>query len=199
MPPGTPGRCSRFDSGAPLVKSIAKRGAIGLGRLAVAGFLLLAAAVAAAILVPAALGYDRYVITTGSMSPAIEPGSLVIEERVPSESLRVGDVITYEPPPGRGPGGLVTHRIHSTGRDDRGVRTFRTKGDANAKPDTWLFVLDESTQARVALDVPFVGYVVAALGDRNVRMLAIALPALLIALAQLATLWREAAEEVRAS
>jgi signal peptidase len=180
------------------MRSIAQRGALRLGRLIVTAFLLVALAVAAGILVPAALGYDRYVITSGSMSPAIEPGALVLEERVPTTSLQVGDVITYEPPAGRGPGGLVTHRIHSTGRDDRGVRTLRTKGDANAKPDPWRFVLDEPVQARVAMDIPYIGYAVAALGDRDVRVLAIGLPALLIALWQIAALWRETGDEARA-
>ena len=62
----------------------------------------------AALLVPAALGYDRYVITGGSMEPTIPLGSLAYAEVVPTGELRVGDVITYVPPGKPRP---VTHRI----------------------------------------------------------------------------------------
>ena len=52
------------------------------------------------------------------------------------KSLKVGDVITYRPPPKSGPEGLVTHRIRSIGRDPKTkAPVFRTKGDANAVAD----------------------------------------------------------------
>ena len=66
---------------------------------------------------------------------------------------------------------------------------------SNAKADPWTFELHRRTQARVAFHVPYVGYVLSALSIRWVRMLAIGLPALLIALSLLAGLWREAGEE----
>ena len=51
--------------------------------------------------------------------------------------------------------------------------------------DPWTFSLDEATQARVAFHVPYVGYVLSALAIRQVRMVLIGLPALLIAFAVL--------------
>ena len=62
----------------------------------------------------------------------------------------MGDVITYRPPPGAGPDGLVTHRIAAITRDERGARVFRTKGDANPAADPWTFTLSGERQARVA-------------------------------------------------
>ena len=40
--------------------------------------------------------------------------------------------------------------------------------------------------------VPYVGFPVAALSDRRLRMLIVGLPALLIAVSSLAALWRDA-------
>lgn len=152
---------------------------------------------AAAVLVPAVLGYERYVITSGSMTGTYDRGSLLYGKDVPTASLRVGDVITYSPPRPVGDGGLVTHRIAWIGRDADGTRAFRTKGDANSVADPWRFTLDRPTQARAAFHVPYVGFALSALGVRSLRMLLIGLPALLIAVAILARLWRDAGAELR--
>jgi hypothetical protein len=47
--------------------------------------------------------------------------------------------------------------------------------------------------------VPYVGYGIAALSARRVRMVVIGLPALLIAIGVLAGLWRDSGAEARAS
>ena len=148
-------------------------------------------ALASLLLLAAALGYGRYVITSGSMAGTADRGSLLFAKPVPVADLRIGDVIVYEPPPGAGPGGLVAHRIVWSGRDAAGLRTFRTKGDANRSADPWTFTLREREQARSAFVVPYVGYGLAALGVRELRMLLIGLPALLIGLAVAVDLWRE--------
>jgi signal peptidase len=152
-------------------------------------------ALAAATAIPAALGMEHYVIVGGSMTGTIDRGSIVFEKPVPVSALRVGDVITYTPPAGEGPGGLVTHRIFSIHRSPAGSRLFRTKGDANQSADPWHFTLDTPTQPRVLAHVPYLGYLLAALEIRWVRMLAIGVPALLIAISVLAGLVTEARDE----
>jgi signal peptidase I len=149
-----------------------------------------------AVLVPALLGLQRYVITGGSMTGTYDRGALLYDRVVPTSSLRAGDVITYTPPPGSGPAGLVTHRIASIATGSDGRRVFRTKGDANAAADPWTFRLDNRTQARAAFHLPYVGFGLAALGDRRVRMVVIGVPALLLAISVLVDLWREAAATV---
>jgi len=163
--------------------------------------LALAAAVCVALgavtLAPAALGLDHYVIVSGSMTGTYDRGSVVFDEQVPSYALRTGDVITYRPPtssPAAHATGLVTHRIYSIERVD-GHSVFRTKGDANQAPDPWTFTLDQPTQAKVVGAVPYVGYVLAALAIRWVRMIVIGIPALFIALSVLIGMAREAREE----
>jgi signal peptidase I len=150
---------------------------------------------AATMLLPAVFGYHRYVITSGSMTGTYDRGSIVFDKAVPVSDLEVGDVITYTPPASSGVDGLITHRIVSISDHGADGVSYRTKGDANPDPDPWRFQLDQPTQAKAAFSVPYLGYGIAALSMLPVRMLIIGLPALLIALALIARLWREAGEE----
>jgi signal peptidase len=156
-------------------------------------------ALGAVTFVPAALGLTHYVIVGGSMTGTIDRGSVVFDEQVPVGALRVGDVITYNPPARSGAAdstSLVTHRLVSI-RAVRGHRVFRTEGDANQAPDPWTFTLDQPRQAKVVGHVPYVGYALAALEIRPVRMAAIGIPALLIAISILVGMIAEARAERR--
>jgi signal peptidase I len=144
----------------------------------------------AAYLLPHLLGYERYVITGGSMSGSIEKGSIVFEKPRPVEELAVGDVITYLPPADSGVGDLVTHRIVEVQTDERGELVMRTKGDANADVDPWTFSLVDDVQPVVEHTVPAVGHLLIALADREVRMIVIGVPAGIIALLALVELAR---------
>ncbi|CAM3523459.1 signal peptidase I [Nocardioides dubius] len=143
-----------------------------------------------AYLAPGLFGYDRYVITGGSMSGTFEKGSVVFEEQVPVADLQVGDVITYLPPADSGVGTLVTHRIISIKPDKTGTLVLRTQGDANPDPDPWKFSLTGTTQPVVRHSVPYVGSLLIALADPQIRRLAVGLPATLIALIALRDLIR---------
>jgi signal peptidase I len=165
------------------------------GRLASGAVLAVTMAVAALALAPAVLGLQRYVIVSGSMTGTYDRGTLVLDEVVPVTDLRVGDVITYRPPPGAGIDHLVTHRVASIGRDRSGTAVYRTKGDANPVADPWTFTLPGPSQARVRAGIPHVGYALAALSRRDLRLAVIALPAALLALASLLALWRRLGEE----
>jgi signal peptidase len=142
----------------------------------------------AAFLAPSLFGYERYVITGGSMSGTIEKGSVVFEKKVPVAELREGDVITYVPPADSGVSTLVTHRIVKISTLESGARQFRTQGDANPKPDPWKFQLVDEKQAVVQTSVPHVGWALIALADRETRVLALGVPAGLIALVSLVEL-----------
>jgi signal peptidase len=165
------------------------------GRLASGAALAVAVLAALAALAPALWGWQRYAIVSGSMTGTYDQGSLVLADVVPTRDLRVGDVITYEPPAGAGPDHLITHRIASIGRDDAGRRVFRTRGDANPVVDPWTFRLDQPTQARVRVGIPYAGHVLAALGRRDVRTAVVTLPALLLAVLSLVALWRRLGAE----
>jgi signal peptidase len=150
------------------------------------------------LIVPSLMGWERYVIVSGSMTGTYDRGSIVFDEVVPVTSLKKGDIITYRPPPHSGPEGLVTHRIHAIGRDPKSHGpVFRTKGDFNKVADPWTFTLPNRTQARVVTGVPYAGFALAALAQRQVRMLLVGLPALLIALIVMAGLFRDAGREAK--
>jgi signal peptidase len=166
---------------------MARRVARVVSTLIVAAGLLFGAVLVA----PALLGWQRYVIVSGSMTGTYDRGSLVIDDVVPVTSLKAGDVITYRPPAGSGPEGLVTHRIASITTDKLGHLVFRTKGDANAAADPWTFSLANREQARVRAGIPYAGFVLAALSRRDLRMLIVGVPAALIAMMTLAGLWRD--------
>jgi signal peptidase I len=166
-------------------------------RWAGAAATVLCLALAAILLIPAALGYQRYVIVSGSMTGTYDRGSIVYDKEVPVSDLKVGDPITYSPPAGASPEELLTHRIVWIGHDKGGEETFRTKGDANETADPWTFTLDKPSQAKVAFSVPYVGFLLAALSIPTVRMLAIGIPAVVVAFLILAGIWRDAGEEAK--
>lgn len=138
-------------------------------------------AVVALLVLPTALGFDRYAIMGGSMSPTFEVGSAVFSQDVPVEALRVGDVITYVPPTSTGIDTLVTHRITEIVESEEGGPLLTTKGDANEAADPWTFTLDEERQNVVAFSVPHLGTALTWLADPGTRQLVIGIPAGMIA------------------
>ena len=100
------------------------------------------------------LGHPVFVITGGSMAPAIQMGSLVFVSPVPSAEIAAGDVLTYQRD-GRRP---TTHRVKSVDREAPEVYVAM-KGDANAAQDP-IPVPARWVIGRVWLTVPALGYVV---------------------------------------
>lgn len=135
----------------------------------------------AALLVPTLLGYDRYVIVSGSMHGTFDRGAVVFSKAKAVSTLRVGDVITYRPPAQTGVTHLVTHRISDRTVNEDGTVTFRTKGDANPGKDPWTFSLVNTNQNVMRFSVPVVGYALIALSNPQVRIVLISVPALVIA------------------
>lgn len=116
--------------------------------------LLLAGFIAAAIGVGSGQWQVRPVLS-GSMRPGLPIGGVVVTERVPLRSLRVGEVAVFHPP---GSSSVTyVHRIISL-RPSQGGVVVRTKGDANLYPDPWTLKLHGkwAYQARFAL--PLLGY-----------------------------------------
>lgn len=164
------------------------------GTIALAGVMVMSLA----FILPSLLGYERYVITGGSMSGTFEKGSVAFEKTVAVEDLEVGDVITYQPPADSGLTTLVTHRIVTRKVTADGELVFRTQGDANPDPDPWRFRLYAATQPRVELTVPYVGYLFLALADRDTRVLLVGVPAGLVGLYSLGELVAAARSRARA-
>src|SRR4051812_16967761 len=98
-------------------------------------FSFLAAVVAAlgvVMVLPRATHGAAMTVLTGSMTPTIPVGSIVVVQPVDPRTLKVGDVATYQPEPGKPT--FITHRIVKI-KTDKGVTAYTFKGDANPAAD----------------------------------------------------------------
>ena len=114
------------------------------------------------------LQYQPMTIVTGSMQKTIPVGSLVVDRSVDPETLRVGDVISFEKP--LGAHGIDTHRIVAI-KQEHGRRLFQTKGDSNPIVDPWIIRFDRGMTAhRMAFSVPYLGRVLLVAHSRTGRL-----------------------------
>lgn len=142
-------------------------------------FVIVAIVVAALLFVdvgPRFLPYQALVVRSGSMSPAIPTGSVVLYHKVEASRLKTGDVIVFTEP---GTTTMVTHRIYAVKNGPTG-RYFETKGDANALPDDWK-VPAKGTGWESFWHVPVVGYILWGIETGWTRVLLIIVPALVLA------------------
>jgi len=82
-------------------------------------------------------GRRLYVVTSGSMAPAVRVGDAVVVRPVKASDARVlrpGEVVTFRA--ANNAEFLITHRITSTRTSAGGQIFYETKGDANPTPDS---------------------------------------------------------------
>ncbi len=79
------------------------------------------------------LGFNVFMVLSGSMEPAIETGSLIYIKKIDCNELKSGDVITFM----LSKNTVATHRIVDIIPDetDPTLLRFQTKGDANNSVD----------------------------------------------------------------
>lgn len=114
---------------------------------AVLALILLASC--ALVLVPRALGYDCYAVTSGSMGDAYPAGTLLFAKPCPFEEVGIGDVLVFSDG-----SQTFTHRV--VGKDEE-KQWVTTKGDANALADPSPTAYTYA-RGRVAGSIPFAGY-----------------------------------------
>lgn len=117
-------------------------------------------------------GMQCFSIISGSMSPALNVGDLVIVYPVDFDKINVDDIITYtvsENIP------AVTHRVYSVDYDKG---ELMTKGDANEDVDG--MTVDKSAViGKVFFSMPYVGRLTYAAGTKTGRLFAVCLLVLL--------------------
>lgn len=153
--------------------------------------LLVAAAVVVAALLfvdvgPRLFSYQALVVRSGSMTPTIPTGSLIVYKRVAASQLKVGDIIAFNEPGATGT--VVTHRIYAV-HSGAGGSWFVTKGDANPVPDSWRVPAVGSGWEAV-WHAPDLGYIVWDLETGGVRVLFIVVPLALLAGLGISDRWR---------
>jgi len=101
-------------------------------------------------------GYFKYyalAIASGSMSPKIKKGDIVIVEKIKDkyDKIKEKDVIAYEYN-----GIIIVHRVEKI-LDLHGMYYFYTKGDANSSSDN--YAIDQSMIIGVVrMDIPYIGW-----------------------------------------
>lgn len=104
-----------------------------LVRLVLLAFaLLVAAAIVVVVVLPRASNGAALTVLTGSMTPEIPVGSVVLVRPVDPGTLEVGDVATYQVSPDREV--FITHRVVEVLDGGENLR-FVFQGDANRGPD----------------------------------------------------------------
>jgi len=152
---------------------------------AVIGFLFLAVA-------PRILGYQTLTMLTGSMSPLIGPGDVVVTAPIPAGNVKVGDIITYRIPVEDHR--VETHRVVDVMRNADGAITVQTKGDANNGLDPWLATLDGNVAYKEVASIPYLGNVIRMLREPIVMsVLMYGAPGVLVT-GLLISIWRRTPE-----
>src|SRR4051794_2537755 len=102
-------------------------------KVGIAAVLLILVVAVVAGALPTLLGFETFVVLSGSMEPALGVGHLAVVGAVTPQILRVNDIITYRTPDR--PNVVVTHRLIGVRTTEVGHLTFETRGDANDSAD----------------------------------------------------------------
>src|SRR5689334_18902998 len=160
-----------------------ERPVLGAVRWAAAGFV---AALLAGLVVSNLAGYRSLAVMSGSMTPVLRVGDLVIDRPVAPGEVRIGDIITFRDP--ADPNRLVTHRVRSI-RSEGGTLVVETKGDANNSVQRWS--IDPSGRlGKVVVRVPSIGYAIHWVAGPIGRLALVVIPSLLLGGHALLRIWR---------
>lgn len=137
-------------------------------------------AVCVLVLLPRASGAVPLTVLSGSMSPTIPTGSVVLVKPVDPQAIEAGDVITFQTAPGVAQ--FVTHRVVRV-QHDTDPLSFVTKGDANRGEDIDP-VPAGAVRGEVWFHVPYLGTLSEAVkGPRGIGLLAAGAGVVLLAAA----------------
>jgi signal peptidase len=129
--------------------------------------------------------YKIYSVVSGSMQPAITPGSIVLVK--PMTTYKVNDIVTMRTPE---PRKTITHRV-ITKIEKKGQITYETKGDANKAKDSQL-LLQQNIIGKVFFSIPLLGYPVAYSKTLPGLIFLIVIPATIIIYSELMNIKNEA-------
>lgn len=96
-------------------------------------------------------GYQPTLIGSGSMTPALQVGDIVVVRRLPIETIQVGDIVRFRE--GRD---SVVHRVVAI-QHERGQTVLITRGDDNDSNDPP--VIEQAYEGKVVFTLPVIGWV----------------------------------------
>lgn len=84
---------------------------------------------------PSLFGYSLYRVSSGSMTPELEVGDVILVQGCDGNTVKQGDIVTYVATSGSMAGKMVTHRVLEAPYSSNGDTYVVTKGDANPMSD----------------------------------------------------------------
>ncbi|MGG7078813.1 signal peptidase I [Clostridium sardiniense] len=108
-------------------------------------------------------GYKFYDVLTGSMSPTIKAGSLIVVKEIDDTEIKEGDIITFK---GNSTSNITTHRVVEVIEENKNIK-FQTKGDANDVLDPML-IDGNLLVGKVVFDIPYMGKVMSFINQYRV-------------------------------
>jgi len=124
--------------------------------------------------------YRFYVVRSGSMTPTIRPGDVMVTGPAP-RVLKPGQVVVFRKDNDR-----IAHRIIKVVNRTQ----VRTKGDANPAPDPFLVSITD-IEASALFPIPYLGYLVWFIRSRLGWVLIVLLPALWILAGEIKNILKE--------
>lgn len=85
---------------------------------------------------PSIMGYTMYRVSSGSMTPTLKVGDIILCRECDPMTLQQGDIITYDGRVGQFAGMRVTHRVVKPPYKENGNYYLITKGDDNPTEDS---------------------------------------------------------------
>ena len=159
------------------------RGMAGVGMWLGIG---LAAPIVVLVTFPVLFGFHFVTILSGSMTPTLGVGDVVVEKRVSPLQVKVGDVITF-PAPGQKQK-TYTHRVVSMHLQPGGRIAFVTQGDANPSSESWAVKAD-GTLGLARFHIGKLGYITNRAGSRMGRLALLVIPILLLGIYEFRRIW----------
>jgi signal peptidase len=139
-----------------------------------------------AAVLPFAFGARPMVVQSGSMTPAIRTGDVVVVSPTAPTEAEIGDIVTFQEP--NGSGNLLVHRVRAISPEDGEIAVV-TQGDANTTRESWKVPVD-GTIGMVDYRIPMLGFATGWINGPAGRIGLIIVPALLLAASLLAGIWR---------
>lgn len=154
------------------------------------GLLILVAGAATFSAMDIKNGMKIFTVQSGSMSPKIPIGSIVIIK--PASSYKVGDIITFKSVKDlneKNPKKTTTHRIVKI-KFQKGKLQFITKGDANNAPDSQPVALKQIL-GKTVISLPLLGYLIGFANTQTGFIVLIVIPATIIIYSELLNIKKE--------
>lgn len=148
---------------------------------------------------PRVMGYSVMYVRSGSMEPAIKKSDMILVKKVPSNTIKEGDIISFISDNPEILGSINTHRVEKIEKNKSdGSIIFTTKGDANDKADIYP-VQESKLIGKVVEELGFIGKFFKLFQNRYVIFFSLVLPMAIILLYELFNIAKIQSERKRES